>query len=149
VCRSGFEQRNFKVCPKNDAWRDWGQDRLSRPRRIGAKRNGDDRATGPQSWLRRVFIPKANGKLRPRDLNRPADALATYDKALALKPDYVDALCNRGNALVDLKRPADALASYDKALALKPDYAQVYWNQSLCLLLMGHFEQGWRQYEWR
>ena len=27
----------------NDAWRDWGQDRLSRPRRIGANRNGDDR----------------------------------------------------------------------------------------------------------
>jgi len=84
-----------------------------------------------------------------RDLNRPADALASYDKALALKPDYVEALCNRGNALVDLKRPADALASYDKALALKPDYAEAYWNQSLCLLLMGHFEQGWRQYEWR
>ena len=84
-----------------------------------------------------------------RDLNRPADALASYDEALALKPDYVEALCNRGNALVDLKRPADALASYDKALALKPDYAEAYWSQSLCLLLMGHFEQGWRQYEWR
>jgi tetratricopeptide (TPR) repeat protein len=84
-----------------------------------------------------------------RDLNRPADALASYDKALALKPDYVEALGNRGNALVDLKRPADALASYDKAVALKPDCADAYWNQSLCLLLMGHFEQGWRQYEWR
>src|SRR5262249_31807273 len=56
---------------------------------------------------------------------------------------------NRGNALRDLKRLAEALASYDKAIALKPDYAGAHWNQSLCLLLMGHFEQGLRQYEWR
>jgi tetratricopeptide (TPR) repeat protein len=84
-----------------------------------------------------------------RDLNRPADALASCEKALALKPDYVDALGNRGNALVDLKRPADALASYNEALALKSDSVEVHWNRSLCLLLMGHFERGWRQYEWR
>ena len=83
------------------------------------------------------------------DLKRPADALASYDKAIALKPDYAEAYNNRGNALQDLKRPAEALASYDKAIALKPDYAEAYWNQSLCLLLMGRFEQGWRQYEWR
>jgi hypothetical protein len=41
------------------------------------------------------------------------------------------------------------LASYDKAIALKPNYAEALWNQSLCLLLMGHFKQGLRQYEWR
>ena len=84
-----------------------------------------------------------------KDLKRPAEALASYDRAIALKPDYAEAYNNRGNALKDLKRPAEALASYDKAIALKPDYAEAYWNQSLCLLLMGHFEQGWRQYEWR
>ena len=84
-----------------------------------------------------------------RDLKRPAEALASYDRAIALKPDVVEAHNNRGNALRDLKRPAEALASYDKAIAIKPDFAEAYWNQSLCLLLMGHFEQGWRQYEWR
>ena len=84
-----------------------------------------------------------------RDLQRPAEALASYDKAIALKPDFAEAYSNRGNALKDLKRPAEALASYDKAIALKPDFADAHWNQSLCLLLMGHFEQGLRQYEWR
>ncbi len=83
------------------------------------------------------------------DLKRPAEALASYDKAIALEPDYAMAYCNRGNVLSNLNRSAEALASFDKAIALKPDYAEAHWNQSICLLLMGRFEQGWRQYEWR
>lgn len=84
-----------------------------------------------------------------RDLSRPAEAVASYDKAIALKPDYAVAYYNRGIAMEDLKHPEDALASYHKAIALKPDYVDAYWNQSLCFLLIGQFEQGWRQYEWR
>ena len=83
------------------------------------------------------------------DLERPDDALASYDRAIELKPDYAEVYNSRGNALVRLNRPEDALASYDKAITLKPDYAEAYWNQSLCYLLTGHFEQGWRLYEWR
>ena len=66
------------------------------------------------------------------DLDRPDEALASYDKALALKPDYAEALNNRGNAS-DLKRPEEALASYDKALALKPDYAEALNNRGNAL----------------
>jgi len=83
------------------------------------------------------------------DLERPEEALASYDKAIALRPDYAEVYNSRGNTLVVLRRLKEALANYDQTIALKPDYAEAYWNQSLCLLLMGHFEQGWRQYEWR
>jgi tetratricopeptide (TPR) repeat protein len=83
------------------------------------------------------------------ELKRPAEALESYDRAIALKPDYAVAHYNRGNALMDLKGPAEALESYDRAIGFKPDYAEAYWNQSLCFLLMGRFEQGLRQYEWR
>lgn len=55
-------------------------------------------------------------------LKRLDEALASYDKALALKPNYADAYINRGNALKDLNRLDEALASYDKALALKPNH---------------------------
>jgi hypothetical protein len=84
-----------------------------------------------------------------RYLKRPEDALASHDRAIALKPDCAEAHYNRGLALQDLRHPEDALASYDKAIALKPDYADAYVSQSFCFLLMGRFEQGWRQYEWR
>ena len=58
-----------------------------------------------------------------QDLKRLEEALASYDKALALKPDFAEAYNNRGNALKELKRLDEALASYDRALAIKPDYA--------------------------
>ena len=76
-------------------------------------------------------------------------AVELIRKAIELNANVAGAHNNLSEALLDLNRPVEALASYDKAIALKPDYAEAYWNQSLCLLLMGRFEQGWRQYEWR
>lgn len=83
------------------------------------------------------------------DLNRPQDALESYERALALAPELVDAWSNLGLTYVDLNRHADALACYDRALALAPDAAEAHWNRALCLLQMGRFDAGWREYEWR
>lgn len=82
-------------------------------------------------------------------LNRYAESLASYDRALALDPGHAEALSNRGNALKALGRYGEALASFDRALAIAPDYAEAHWNESLCRLLMGDFERGWKEYEWR
>ena len=49
-----------------------------------------------------------------RDLNDLAEALANYDKAIALKPDFAQAHNNRGAALQEYNRPAEALASYKR-----------------------------------
>lgn len=83
------------------------------------------------------------------DLNRPAEAMASFDRALELKPGYAEALLNRGNALRDLSRSREAIASYNAALTLKPDMAEAHWNKGLEQLLLGEFEQGWANYEWR
>ncbi|MGO9774016.1 MAG: tetratricopeptide repeat-containing sulfotransferase family protein, partial [Roseiarcus sp.] len=60
---------------------------------------------------------------------RLAEAVACYDKALELDPGEIDALNNRGNALVALNRPTDALASYDRALARKPGFVEALNNR--------------------
>jgi tetratricopeptide (TPR) repeat protein len=63
-------------------------------------------------------------------LRQPEQALIHYNKALALKPDYPEALNNRGNALIELNRPREALASYDSALAARPDYLDALNNRA-------------------
>ena len=81
------------------------------------------------------------------NLKRLEDALASYDKAIALKPDFGEAYTNRGNALQDLNRPADALASYDKAIALKPDYAEAHNNRGNALLDLKRPEDALASYD--
>ncbi len=46
------------------------------------------------------------------------EAIVSYDKAIAIKPDYDKAWNNRGNALRNLGRYEEAIVSYDKAIAL-------------------------------
>lgn len=70
-------------------------------------------------------------------LNRPAEALASYDKVLAIRPDVVEALCNRGNALRDYYR-GDVLrdlncTAYDKALAFPPRPADLFNHRGTAL----------------
>jgi len=82
-------------------------------------------------------------------LNRYDEALASYDQALTISPAYAEAFGNRGAALQALGRYDDALASYDQALVIRPEDAEVHWNRSLCRLVVGDFERGWQEYEWR
>ncbi len=68
-----------------------------------------------------------------RDLKRSAAALASYERAIALKPDLAEAHSSRGAALLDLKRPADALANFERAIALTPDLAEAHYARGLAL----------------
>jgi predicted O-linked N-acetylglucosamine transferase (SPINDLY family) len=63
-------------------------------------------------------------------LRREDEALASYDKALALEPAYPDAWNNRGVVLKDLKRLDEALTCFDRAIALQPNYVDAYVNRA-------------------
>jgi len=82
-------------------------------------------------------------------LRRYDEALMACDRAIALQPDYAEAHCNRGVTLQDMMRCEDALASFSRAVALRPDFAGAHNNEALCRLLMGDFERGWQDHEWR
>ena len=51
-------------------------------------------------------------------LERHAEALENFKRAIAIKPDYVEAFYSKGNALKGLDRYDEALKSYDRAIAL-------------------------------
>jgi tetratricopeptide (TPR) repeat protein len=76
-------------------------------------------------------------------------AIAFYHRSIEIKPDYADAYNNLANALKEKKQFDDAIAAYGKAIEIKPDYADAHLNRALCRLLLGDFENGWPEYEWR
>src|SRR5581483_6039046 len=63
----------------------------------------------------RSASPKASTFCAGQRLGRPADALESFDRALALRPDLASAHGNRAGVLVELGRPGDALTSFDRA----------------------------------
>ena len=80
-------------------------------------------------------------------MKRLEEALASCDKAIALKPDFAAAYFNRGNALKELKRFEGALASYDKAIALKPDYVEAYYNRGSALSNLKRYDEAFATYD--
>jgi protein O-GlcNAc transferase len=67
-------------------------------------------------------------------MKRHGEALASFDRALAIDPDDTDALNGRGNVLKEMRRFAEALASYEKAVALDPDHAYAFSGMADCAL---------------
>jgi hypothetical protein len=66
-----------------------------------------------------------------------------------LRPDYANAHNNLGNAYQKLGHFAEAAASYHRALALHPRHPYAHFSSSTLRLLIGDFERGWPEYEWR
>ena len=64
-------------------------------------------------------------------------AIADYDIAIRLKPDYANAYYNRGNAKDDLGQYFAAIADYDTVIRLKPDYANAYNNRGIAKYDLG------------
>jgi tetratricopeptide (TPR) repeat protein len=85
------------------------------------------------------------------ELGRYADAVDAHNSALATAPGHPGAWLNRGRALAALKRLDDALASYGKAKAIQKDNPDIHFMESLALLTVGDYRNGFEKYEarWR
>jgi len=75
-------------------------------------------------------------------LKRFDEALASFDRALALRPNYVEALINRGVTLHALARFQEALASYEEAIALWPDGDAAFANRGMTLHALERFDEA-------
>ena len=59
-------------------------------------------------------------------LRRLHEAVACYDRAIELRPDFVQAHCGRAGVLVDLGRPREALDSCRRVLEMAPNSPDAY-----------------------
>jgi tetratricopeptide (TPR) repeat protein len=96
--------------------------------------------SGPHGKCRASTI-LALGQLR--------DAEESYERAILAKPDYAEALCNRGVALAALGRDHEALASYDRALAVAPDFSEAMSNRGNALKALGRLDNAMAHWKGR
>ena len=76
-------------------------------------------------------------------------AIARFEQALALGPDYADAHHGLAKVLVSQDKLDEATRRLRHALALRPDFADAECALSTCYLSRGDYEQGWPLYEAR
>ncbi len=79
-------------------------------------------------------------------MGRAAEAVASYDRALAIRPD-ADTFNNRGLALQGLDRLDEALASYEGALALRPGNVQALFRSGVVLNELGRADEAMARYD--
>ncbi len=65
------------------------------------------------------------------------EALACFDKLIAIQADFADAHFARGNALSKLGRVGEAIESFDKAIAIDPDHVNALNNKGNALHQLG------------
>jgi tetratricopeptide (TPR) repeat protein len=84
----------------------------------------------------------SNCGLSLQALGRLEKALESYDRALAIHPEYAEALFNRGVTLQKLRRLDLAVRSYDRAVAVRPDYAEAFCNRGVALQELGRLAEA-------
>jgi hypothetical protein len=84
-----------------------------------------------------------------RDLNQLELARQSYERALQLAPRMVQAWNNLGVVLYEERQLDLACAAFKKACSFDFAHASSLWGLALCHLLLGQYQQGWQEFEWR
>ncbi len=86
---------------------------------------------------------RGRGYRRSGDYDR---AIAEYNEAIRLRPDYHTAFNNRGLAYRYKRNYDQAIADYSEALRLKPDYSTAYHNRGRAYRYKGDYDQAIADY---
>jgi tetratricopeptide (TPR) repeat protein len=107
------------------------------------RRGAEDAEEGEEgeaeAWFRRGYEQYEAGDF--------VGAIASYDKAVKIKPDYYEAWNRRGFVLVNLGRYEEAIASYDKALLIEPNFYKSWNNRGWALANLGRHEEAIASYD--
>lgn len=80
-------------------------------------------------------------------LKRYQQAIGAYQRAIELKPDYVEAWKNKGDVLYNMKKYQEALDAYDKAIQIKPDYVEAWNGRGIVLKESQQYEEAIASFE--
>jgi predicted O-linked N-acetylglucosamine transferase (SPINDLY family) len=75
-------------------------------------------------------------------LNRVEQAIESYDRAIGLKPDHADALCNRGLAELALRQLDRAKQSFERALLFQPRNVEALVGKGLVNIELKNFDEA-------
>ncbi|MFZ6871922.1 tetratricopeptide repeat protein [Undibacterium sp. Di27W] len=81
------------------------------------------------------------------DLQRPADAIVSYDRFLSSTPEFAEVLNNKANALSALGREAEAMLCYNQALSKQTDFPDAYFNRGNLYMDMRDYARALYDYE--
>ena len=95
------------------------------------------------------LISKMQQALALHLAGRLDEALISYDRIIAAKPDFADAYSNRGAAFAALNRSNEALADFNRAIAIDCDHVEAHIGRAITWLLLGDYARGWPEFEWR
>lgn len=88
----------------------------------------------PNVWCYLGIVQRASGAL--------AEAAASYREALRLRPNFLEALNNLGNVLVDLGKHGEAETCFREVLRLRPNYPEAHNNLGAALRYQGKLDEA-------
>jgi tetratricopeptide (TPR) repeat protein len=80
---------------------------------------------------------------------RLAEAEGQLREAVRLRPNQAETLNNLAVVLGKQGKWNDAVATFRDALQVDPNHGWIHYGLGAHLLLLGNFEEGWPEYEWR
>ncbi|MEA5506361.1 tetratricopeptide repeat protein [Halotia wernerae UHCC 0503] len=81
------------------------------------------------------------------ELQRYKDALAAYEQAVEIRPDYAQGWNGQGKTLSKLKQYKAALAAYDKAIQIQPDYVEAWSGRGFILQNLQRYSEAIASFE--
>ena len=139
-----------------------------------ALQQGKDQLSPPKAEIQSVFTLYSNGQIQealdtvetltkdfPKEpllynisgacykaIDQLDDAVKSFKKAVALKPDYAEAQYNLGIALKELGQVDAAIKCYENALVIKHAYPNVHNNLGNIFLELSKLDDAVDHFEW-